>query len=136
MREYKKKESKVHLHHRTHGQTDRGWTKKTSLPQRRKKKSRIKRKGGGPYLSLSLSLCVCVFMARQEKLTWSRFVSASHHSRRLGGLYRLFQATILVYIASSIIIQQRYLKTENVINGTPHSQASSERLGTTLYMQN
>ncbi|KAF9390897.1 cytochrome c oxidase subunit 1 [Podila verticillata] len=38
-------------------------------------------------------------------------------SRRLGGLYRLFQATILVYIASSIIIQQRYLKTENVING-------------------
>lgn len=39
------------------------------------------------------------------------------HSRRLGGLYRLFQATILVYIASSIIFQQRYLKTENVIDG-------------------
>ncbi|KAG0286708.1 cytochrome c oxidase subunit 1 [Linnemannia gamsii] len=38
-------------------------------------------------------------------------------SRRLGGLYRLFQATILLYIASSIIYQQRYLKTENVING-------------------
>lgn len=37
--------------------------------------------------------------------------------RRLGGLYRLFQATILLYIASSIIYQQRYLKTENVING-------------------
>ncbi|KAF9966337.1 cytochrome c oxidase subunit 1 [Mortierella alpina] len=39
------------------------------------------------------------------------------HDRRLGGLYRLFQATILLYIASSIIYQQRYLKTENVING-------------------
>ncbi|KAG0049502.1 cytochrome c oxidase subunit 1 [Gryganskiella cystojenkinii] len=37
--------------------------------------------------------------------------------RRLGGLYRLFQTTILIYIASSIIIQQRYLKTENVIDG-------------------
>ncbi|KAG0272285.1 cytochrome c oxidase subunit 1 [Linnemannia exigua] len=37
--------------------------------------------------------------------------------RRLGGLYRLFQITILLYIASSIIYQQRYLKTENVING-------------------
>ncbi|KAG0346891.1 cytochrome c oxidase subunit 1 [Podila humilis] len=37
--------------------------------------------------------------------------------RRLGGLYRLFQASILVYIASSIIFQQRYLKTENVIGG-------------------
>ncbi|KAF9359061.1 cytochrome c oxidase subunit 1 [Mortierella sp. AD094] len=39
------------------------------------------------------------------------------HDRRLGGLYRLFQATILIYIATSIIYQQRYLKTENIING-------------------
>ncbi|KAF9566201.1 cytochrome c oxidase subunit 1 [Mortierella alpina] len=46
-------------------------------------------------------------------------MSLSDHflSRRLGGLYRLFQATILLYIASSIIYQQRYLKTENIING-------------------
>ncbi|KAG0324855.1 cytochrome c oxidase subunit 1 [Dissophora globulifera] len=38
-------------------------------------------------------------------------------SRRLGGLYRLFQASIFLYIAVSIIYQQRYLKTENIING-------------------
>ncbi|KAG0315625.1 cytochrome c oxidase subunit 1 [Linnemannia gamsii] len=44
-------------------------------------------------------------------------MTALYMGRRLGGLYRLFQATILLYIASSIIYQQRYLKTENVING-------------------
>lgn len=58
-----------------------------------------------------------VAVTKQGKLTQPCSVSASCHSRRLGGLYRLFQATILVYIASSIIVQQRYLKTESVING-------------------
>ncbi|KAF9191957.1 cytochrome c oxidase subunit 1 [Haplosporangium sp. Z 11] len=38
-------------------------------------------------------------------------------SRRLGGLYRLFQATILLYVASSIIYQKRYLRTEDIVNG-------------------
>ncbi|KAG0211030.1 cytochrome c oxidase subunit 1 [Mortierella sp. GBA30] len=38
-------------------------------------------------------------------------------ARRLGGLYRLFQGSILLYIALSIIYQQRYLKTENIVNG-------------------
>ncbi|KAF9362609.1 cytochrome c oxidase subunit 1 [Mortierella sp. NVP85] len=37
--------------------------------------------------------------------------------RRLGGIYRLFQATILIYITTTIVYQQRYLKTENIING-------------------
>ncbi|KAF9938044.1 cytochrome c oxidase subunit 1 [Mortierella alpina] len=50
-------------------------------------------------------------------LSYETFKVLRVHDRRLGGLYRLFQATILLYIASSIIYQQRYLKTENVING-------------------
>ncbi|KAF9545147.1 cytochrome c oxidase subunit 1 [Mortierella hygrophila] len=56
-------------------------------------------------------------------------------SRRLGGLYRLFQATILLYIASSIIYQQRYLKTENVINGAVRVtlQAPADGLATPAY---
>ncbi|KAG9326468.1 hypothetical protein KVV02_001647 [Mortierella alpina] len=47
-------------------------------------------------------------------LSYETFKVLRVHDRRLGGLYRLFQATILLYIASSIVYQQRYLKTENV----------------------
>ncbi|KAG9064555.1 cytochrome c oxidase subunit 1 [Linnemannia hyalina] len=52
-----------------------------------------------------------------------------------GGLYRLFQATILLYITSSIIYQQRYLKTENVINGAVRVtlQAPADGIATSAY---
>ncbi|KAF9197618.1 cytochrome c oxidase subunit 1, partial [Haplosporangium sp. Z 27] len=55
--------------------------------------------------------------------------------RRLGGLYRLFQAAILIYIATSIIYQQRYLKTENIINGAVRVtlKAPSDGISTPSY---
>ncbi|KAG0001574.1 cytochrome c oxidase subunit 1 [Entomortierella chlamydospora] len=56
-------------------------------------------------------------------------------SRRLGGLYRLFQTTILIYIATSIIYQQRYLKTEDIINGAVRItlKAPSDGIATPAY---
>ncbi|KAF9400447.1 cytochrome c oxidase subunit 1 [Mortierella sp. AD011] len=55
--------------------------------------------------------------------------------RRLGGLYRLFQTTILIYIATSVIYQQRYLKTEDIINGAVRItlQAPSDGIATPTY---
>ncbi|KAG0246719.1 cytochrome c oxidase subunit 1 [Mortierella sp. GBA43] len=54
---------------------------------------------------------------------------------RLGGLYRLFQASILAYIATSIIYQQRYLKLENIVNGAVRItlKAPSDGIATSSY---
>ncbi|KAF9924959.1 cytochrome c oxidase subunit 1 [Linnemannia zychae] len=65
-----------------------------------------------------LLLCIPLTVAASFLLnSYETFKVLRVRDRRLGGLYRLFQATILLYIASSIIFQQRYLKTENIING-------------------
>ncbi|KAK3807419.1 MAG: hypothetical protein JOS17DRAFT_573259 [Linnemannia elongata] len=82
--------------------------------------------GGGGGGSMSFS---------DRFFSYETFKVLRVRDRRLGGLYRLFQATILLYIASSIIYQQRYLKTENVINGAVRVtlKAPADGLATPAY---
>ncbi|KAF9439167.1 cytochrome c oxidase subunit 1 [Entomortierella beljakovae] len=80
--------------------------------------------GGGVSLSFS-----------DRFFSYETFKVLRVRDRRLGGLYRLFQATILIYIATSIIFQQRYLKTENIINGAVRVtlKAPSDGIATSDY---
>ncbi|KAG0258989.1 cytochrome c oxidase subunit 1 [Mortierella polycephala] len=64
--------------------------------------------GGGGGAALSFS---------DRFFSYETFKVLRVRDRRLGGLYRLFQATILLYVASSIIYQKRYLRTEDIVNG-------------------
>ncbi|KAF9430652.1 cytochrome c oxidase subunit 1 [Podila epigama] len=88
-------------------------------------------------LTTTTTTLVHYYLRYKRRLYYETFKVLRVRDRRLGGIYRLFQGTILIYITSSIIYQQRYLKTENVINGAVRVtlKAPADGIASSAYCQ-